>query len=643
MSKPTLLIPGNLYQHGVQIKTKLSPLDYVIQWIRSQMVEFGHKSPHRVIILKAETGSGKSTAFPVALMRILRSMETNRNTVYTKASIICTQPKILTAIEIVRDICSQKYNPDMVLGQTIGYQTGPYTEAPRAGLLFTTVGVLLVQLRTMTDEDIMHRYKFILIDEAHERSLDIDLTLMLLQQFYQRNKGNHKLPFLFLLSATLDVNIYMNYFQTNISFEVKGLSYPIEVRYLDVGSNDVIKSAIETITDIHTKIGIDDEMYKSDIIVFMPGELEATNVQKALIGKFNNVMILIINSKIVNSKGRDFMMINVPTKQRKIIIATTVAETGLTIESLKYVIDSGWNRSKETYFPEAISSLVTKPAPKSRVLQRKGRCGRKFPGIFYPLYTENVFKSLDEIQKPEIIIAGCHQIIMAICISLEPVFDFSKLNMLTTPPSSSLSWSLQTLNYLGVIEIDKFTNYGNIIKKAVRVQPEAMRLIMMAYVFNVSIHHTITLAALMGITSTDICKDISGLCKWLKIEEIEDTFIIFLHFFNHIIDNGFDGIPENVKLNGCYEVLKAREDIVCDLLYAGLNVLAEPYIPTFDYLAVQHCLFDALRMRLIIDGKSITGLTIKNMPQGTFVTDQFLFMNGAIKCGLISKVPFCFY
>ena len=287
MSKaPTLLVSGSLRLGARGEPSDEVPVRYITAWLRKRMPEYGSHTARladRVLVVRAETGSGKSTTLPVAVFRILRSENTPARQRYQGPGVICTQPRVLTAIALANDVSSRPWNPDMVLGETVGFQTGPVSNKPPAGLVYATAGVLAAQLRNQEDGEIMGRYRFILVDEAHERALDIDMMLLLLRNFSRRNAGNERLPFLLLTSATFVTHRYADYFGVGPDnvIEVVGRTYPIETHWPASGNNDYPAEAAAVAIGIHEGHP-EDRPERADILIFMPGAQETTAVALAL-------------------------------------------------------------------------------------------------------------------------------------------------------------------------------------------------------------------------------------------------------------------------------------------------------------------------------------------------------------------------
>jgi hypothetical protein len=534
MSKPTLLVAGNLKRPNLP---DVIPVDYITQWVVSHNPDVGDRArpQDRILIVMSQTGSGKSTILPVALFRLLRSKDTPLGRKYLGKDVLCTQPRVATAVALAtQDI--PKYNPDMIIKKTIGYQTGPATEKPEHGLIFATVGVLTQQLRTMEDSAIMARYKFIIVDEAHERSKDVDVTLMRLKMFYMRNEGNPKLPFLLLASATIDVGRYAAFFGlgNDNTVIIEGRTFPITDHFPEKGTNDFVKEAADVAIQIHE--ASDDPPEKADILIFAPGEAEIKDIVKTLRDYSEKsakpFLVLIITREAVIEDTREYQQVFVPHADlpfikgrppvRRILVATNVVETGLTVHTLRYVIDSGWAKSVDVYQPYGIAGLIARPAPRSRILQRKGRAGRVFPGDFYPLYTRNVYESLEEQQLPEIITDGVMGVILDLVGEQQrqkllrheqvPEFRVEDIDMLDIPPVEALRSALEfTLaagfvspstviseSYSGTKMGYGLTWMGKIAGRFSRTPLEGVRAILSCYVWGCSILDMITIVALFG-------------------------------------------------------------------------------------------------------------------------------------------------
>jgi hypothetical protein len=537
MPLPTLLVKGSLSGPIGEKNNDQIPIEYIINRIKSKMYEYNKIEPtcvdDRIFIIKSETGSGKSTVLPAYIFRLLRDQRSSEQSKLNTAGTICTQPKIMTAQTIAMDQSNDNDNyPDLNIGVTIGYQTGSFNDKPFSGLIYSTAGILLTQFKLLPDEDIMNKYKFIIIDEAHERSLEIDSLIMLLKKFMLRNITNRRCPFVMLASATLPIAKYQKYFgiSDNNVIGVVGRAYPIKTTFMKNGTNDYYKSAFEIAKKIHEEHP-EDPPDQADILIFLPGKGEINKIHTELTklnltylkpgSAIRPFKLLEIDGIAIKSQSLDYKLIKTEDRKllqlvcidgktmidpiRRITLSTIVAETGLTIETLKYVIDCGWDRTSETYYPGNYRGLITRPAPKSKIKQRKGRAGRKFPGEFFPLYTHNVYEALNEEQLPDIITDGIEQVFLHVAHSImnpkTNVFDLADIDMLDTPSSESMVDSIKKCLKFGFITAedgDKYilTETGNIVRKMRFIGLQQAQTILSGYINDVSIQDLAFIIAL---------------------------------------------------------------------------------------------------------------------------------------------------
>jgi HrpA-like RNA helicase len=507
---PTLLAKGTLTIGDEPAPRPGRAIDEVTAWVRARLPELGRRGAafaDRVLVLQAKTGTGKSTVMPVELFRTLRTGAPNTERTYAGRHVLCCQPKVMTAVTLATEISSPRMidgqrvvlNPDIVMGKTVGYQTGPLKTRRHGGIIYATIGVLAAQLRSMSDAELMMRYRAIIIDEAHERSLEADLTLTLLRDFFQRNLGDERLPFVLIASATFDPVKMAAFFglgSENV-MRVEGASHPVATVWPAAPpAGSAVSAAVAKVRQVH-EANPGDEPARADMLVFVPGAaesadivsgLELLNKEYAAAGAGSAtpapLLVLAVDSAAVADETESFRLVFAPAAalpavggrrpSRRVVIATTVAETGLTIDTLKYVIDHGWNRTAETYFPWGFAGLLTRPAARSRLLQRRGRVGRIFPGEFHPLYTEPTFNALDAQQLPDVAVKGVGDIFLALVraaqkraalaagmsaaaiglpgaalpgVSVEP----GDLGMPEAPPVAAVAHALWTATALGTV------------------------------------------------------------------------------------------------------------------------------------------------------------------------------------------------
>lgn len=519
MPLPTLLVPGSLSAGGETQNG--TPVDYIQTWIRQRMPEFGSVPPtaaNRVLVVTAETGSGKSTVLPVTLLRILRGERNPSERVqYRGLSVLCTQPRVLTAVSLTADIRQAKWAQDVA--PVVGYVTGPLEDAPKAGLVYATIGVLTAML-AVPDADLT-RFRFIVVDEAHERSLQSDMCLWRLREYMRRHSDNPRLPFVLLASATLDAPLLAAYFGVPDAncLSIVGRAWPIRDHFLERECADYTRKAAEICIRIHEK-NPDDEPHMRDILVFMPGAGEALLVQEHL-GKLTRraggqeLQILIINREAVLENNADFRAVFAPPKAdvRRLIIATAVAETGVTVPTVKYVVDCGWCRSMEHFPAERVAGLVTRPTPRTRMAQRRGRAGRLAPGEYYALYTEAVRDALPVGQLPDVVTQPLGPAFPTMVRDMQAkhgAFRVEHLDeYLTPPPAESFLAAASGSYQLGFIEPEPvvggrlvpgwhLTRDGEHAAQFARTEPEGVRMILSGPQHGAAACDLALLAALLG-------------------------------------------------------------------------------------------------------------------------------------------------
>lgn len=540
MPFPTLLVPGNL-RHGGRVITDERPIDTISRWIKNRMtIEFGAPPPRtladRVLIVRSETASGKSTALPVFLFRILRSERSRIS--YRGPGVLCTQPRVLNARTLARDITSSGFYPDMVLGDTVGYQTGASNMLPQAGVLYATIGsALLARLKLGDFTSVAGRYRFIIVDEAHERDTETDSTIMLLKLALTRSLGSPNMPFVLFASATLDPKIFADYFglpDDNV-FVVTGRSEPIENFWPTESTADFLTACAETARRVHENgYGVESV---GDILIFLPGQKEIDAVYDMLVemnkALENPILPLKLTAPSVAKEDDDFysvfavmstLTVEVDGKPRKptrrVIMATSVAETGVTIPTVGHVIDCGWARSPEVFQPYDVRGiLVTKPAARSRIEQRRGRAGRKFPGAFYPTYTEATYNLLEVDQFPAIIYKGPEPMLfellesgageveadsamIASSVKQRGQFRVQKIDALEPPPAEAMAMILEKAVVLGYVSPSTYmlTWPGEVAKRVTGVTAEGIRLVLAGLVWGVSMRDLVTIATLVDPT-----------------------------------------------------------------------------------------------------------------------------------------------
>ncbi|WP_278364710.1 ATP-dependent RNA helicase HrpA, partial [Acinetobacter schindleri] len=353
---------------------------------------------HQVIIVAGETGSGKTTQLPQIAMLAGRGMT---------GLIGHTQPRRLAARSVSQRIAEEVGEK---LGESISFKVRFNEQGSQDSLVrLMTDGILLAEL---ANDRFLTKYDTIIIDEAHERSLNIDFIMGYLKQLLPRRKDLKVI----ITSATLDVNRFSNYFNGAPIFEVEGRSYPVELRYrpiseMTIGSSDddefddfeenlpraVVAAVEECFQDAQEK----GHPEHADILIFASTEQEIRELQETLIKHGpRHTEVLPLYARLALAEQQKIF--NPSGGGRRIIIATNVAETALTVPNIRYVIDSGFARISRYNYRSRVQRLPIEAISQAAANQRKGRCGRIAPGVCIRLYSEEDFLSRPEFTEPEI-------------------------------------------------------------------------------------------------------------------------------------------------------------------------------------------------------------------------------------------------
>ena len=353
---------------------------------------------HQVIIVAGETGSGKTTQLPQIAMLAGRGLT---------GLIGHTQPRRLAARSVSQRIAEELKEP---LGKSISFKVRFNEQGNQDSFVrLMTDGILLAEL---AHDRYLTKYDTIIIDEAHERSLNIDFILGYVKNILPKRPDLK----IIVTSATLDVNRFSQYFHDAPIFEVEGRSFPVEVRYRPIsemtigGSDDddfddfeenlpraVVQAVEECFADAEAK----GHPEYADILIFSSTEQEIRELQETL-EKYGprHTEVLPLYARLALSEQQKIF--SPSGKGRRIIIATNVAETALTVPNIRYVIDSGFARISRYSYRSRVQRLPIEAISQAAANQRKGRCGRIAAGVCIRLYSEEDFQSRPEFTEPEI-------------------------------------------------------------------------------------------------------------------------------------------------------------------------------------------------------------------------------------------------
>lgn len=409
------------------------------------------------VIVVGETGSGKTTRIPIFLLEEFKDKK-----------IAITSPRVLPARSVSKYVASQR-------GQIVGDEVGLITRekryiSERTRITFMTDGILLNMLRKDTmllDLDV------VMVDEAHERSLNIDLGLGLLKQAQKlrAEKGKSELKIV-VTSATIEEEKFANYFDKSPIAKVPGRLYPVDLEYREIreGRNYTEEAGIlaKEIIDTSTE---------GDVLIFMPGEEEINNtisVINKLVGEQEVDVLPLFGSMSPQDQDKIFTK----NGKRKIIVSTNIAETSVTIDGVKFGIDSGLLKQKEYNTETGIDSLSITKASKASLNQRMGRAGRTAPGKFFRLFSKEDFNEREDFQKPEIQRFDLGEVILK--MKDMGIQDVEGFDFIDNPSRERIHEAIDGLRKLDALDING--NITEIGKEMARLQlrPDLSRMLIEA-------------------------------------------------------------------------------------------------------------------------------------------------------------------
>ncbi|MDA3924565.1 MAG: ATP-dependent RNA helicase HrpA [Kiritimatiellae bacterium] len=381
---------------------------------------------HQVIIVSGDTGSGKTTQLPKIALNAGRGK---------KGLIGCTQPRRLAAFTMAKRVASELHQE---LGGFVGCQHRfEKIISAQTRLKFMTDGILLAETR---NDRFFKRYDTIIIDEAHERSLNIDFLLGILKRVIRKRRDLK----IIISSATLDVERFSSFFNDAPVISVPGRIYPIELRWRPPQEKDDADLSAQ-IANACDELICDGE---GDILVFLPGEHDIRDAAETLKGRRlpQTEIIPLLASLPAAEQQRAFTT----SSNRRIILSTNVAETSVTIPGIRYVVDSGLVRLNRYSHRTQVQRLLIEAVSQASANQRKGRCGRVAPGICIRLYAQDDFKKRDVYTPPEILRTSLAGVILTMMdLNLGDIDTFPFIE----PPSIAIiKEGYRKLDLLGAIK-----------------------------------------------------------------------------------------------------------------------------------------------------------------------------------------------
>ncbi|MGW6062375.1 ATP-dependent RNA helicase HrpA [Streptomyces sp. NPDC055189] len=385
---------------------------------------------HQVVIVAGETGSGKTTQIPKICMELGRGL---------RGMIGHTQPRRIAARTVAERVADELSTP---LGEAVGWKVR-FTDQVGGDtyVKLMTDGILLAEIQTDRE---LRAYDTIIIDEAHERSLNIDFLLGYLAQLLPKRPDLKVV----ITSATIDPERFSRHFGDAPIVEVSGRTYPVEVRYrplLEEDSEDSDRDQITAITDAVEELQGEG---KGDILVFLSGEREIRDTADALNKKnYRFTEVLPLYARLSHAEQHRVFQQHTG---RRIVLATNVAETSLTVPGIKYVIDPGTARISRYSHRTKVQRLPIEAISQASANQRKGRCGRTSDGICIRLYSEDDFVSRAEFTDAEILRTNLASVILQ--MTAAGLGDIEKFPFIDPPDHRNIRDGVQLLQELGALD-----------------------------------------------------------------------------------------------------------------------------------------------------------------------------------------------
>ena len=464
--------------------------DHIVELIRA----------HQVVVIAGETGSGKTTQLPKLCLAAGRG---------AAGMIGCTQPRRIAARAVARRVAEELQVP---LGGVVGYQVRFNDNvSEHTAIKFMTDGILLAEIQS---DRWLSNYDTLIIDEAHERSLNIDFLLGYLKQLLPKRRDLKVI----VTSATIDTARFSQHFGDAPVIDVEGRGHPVDVRWRpleEMGSESFSsdgpassrrsrrESDSDPVSLLDGIIAACDEIAHDramgDTLVFLPGEREIRDAHQALERrKYRHTEVLPLYARL---SARDQDRVFHPGSLRRIVLATNVAETSLTVPRIHYVIDPGFARVKRYSPRQKLDRLHIEPVSQASADQRKGRCGRIAPGTCYRLYSEADFLSRPQYTDPEIRRAALAGVILRmLSLGLGRIEDFP---FLEPPDPRAVADGWQTLAELGAVDMSddgrqrKLTPTGQLMAR----MPVDVKLARMLVAANVHgcLREMLAIASFLGI------------------------------------------------------------------------------------------------------------------------------------------------
>ncbi len=429
------------------------PADLPIVLYREAFIELLQE--HQIIIVSGETGSGKTTQLPKFCLEFCDK----------KTGLIgCTQPRRVAATSVSARVASELDPHSGMVGYKIRFHD---KTTKKTRIKFMTDGVLLAETR---QDPLLKKYDIIIIDEAHERSLNIDFLLGYLKKLLPRRPDLKVI----ITSATIDTEIFSKHFHDAPIMTVEGRSYEVEVRYQPADDEEkdqftYVELSVQALQQLYQK------EVPEDTLIFLPTEKDIRECCNLLEKSFPDSLVLPMFGRLA---AGDQKKIFLSSSRNRIVVATNVAETSITVPGIRYVIDSGLARISQYNVRARTTSLPITRVSKASADQRKGRCGRIGPGICIRLFSEEDYQNRPAFTLPEIKRSNLADVILQmISMKLGSPLEFP---FVEPPSSGAIRDGYSLLKELGALTDDKRLNETGKLMAKLPIDPPISRILIAA-------------------------------------------------------------------------------------------------------------------------------------------------------------------
>ncbi|HVK86212.1 MAG TPA: ATP-dependent RNA helicase HrpA [Kofleriaceae bacterium] len=462
---PAVLRPGLRLDERVRFPPEL-PISACVVDIANAI------DAHQVVIIAGETGSGKTTQLPKLCLAMGRGRE---------RQIGCTQPRRIAATSVAARVAQEL---DTQLGELVGYKVRFSDKVKRTSAIkFVTDGMLLAEIQ---GDPLLRDYDTIIIDEAHERSLNIDFLLGFVKRLLPRRPELRVI----ISSATLETDRFAKFFGGAPVIGVSGRTFPVEVIYRpptedEADLADAVANTVNEITELDPR---------NDVLVFLPGEREIREAMSELEQRaLPHTTLLPLFARL---PAADQQRVFQRGGGRRVVLATNVAETSLTIPGIVYVVDTGVARVNRYNVHTGVSQLLVEPVSRASADQRKGRCGRTANGVCFRLYEEQDYASRSAYTDPEIKRVSLAGVILR--MKTLRLGDIEEFPFLDAPQSRAITDGYRVLEELGAVDEEgHLTQIGERLGR-LPLDPRLGRMILGGRDEN-ALREVVTIAAVLGL------------------------------------------------------------------------------------------------------------------------------------------------